>query len=175
MFRNRFKSIKGHSYLTHGSDDYDHKGLKKALRATGRDLIEEGLQDLENGEITQAAGKLTYRLVIFTQVYENYGARWKPKGGNEYHLPIENILAITGASIKAMVDAHRNVIEHLGGHELHDYDERITDWNIFSNVELTPEEAMEADSWYGISKEEIVHAKRWRECGWLEQAAQLVG
>lgn len=173
--RNRLKGVKGSSYLTHGSDDYDHKGLKKALRATGRDFIKEGLQDLEGGEATQAAGKLTYRLVMFTQVYENYGYRWKAKGGSEYHLPIENILSVTGARVKAMVDAHRGVIERIGGEGLHDYDERIIDWGIFSSAELTPEEAMEADYWYGMSKEEIAHSKSWREGGWLEQASQLVG
>lgn len=143
--RNRFKFVKGSCYLTHGDDDYDHKALKKALRASERDFIEEGLQDIEDNKVVQTTGKLTYRLVIFTQIYENYGYRMKAKGGNEYHLPIENILTVTSAGLKAMVEAHRSLIERLSGPELHDYDERIVEWGVFSNEELTPDELMDVD------------------------------
>ncbi len=41
----RIRNTRGSSYLTHGSDNYDHRGLNKAIRSFGKALIEESLSD----------------------------------------------------------------------------------------------------------------------------------
>ncbi len=40
----RIRGNRGSSFLTHGADNYDHKGLNKARRQLGRALIEEALE-----------------------------------------------------------------------------------------------------------------------------------
>lgn len=47
----RFRSARGASFLTHGSDNYDHKGLKKARRAIDRALIEEALEEVNTAKV----------------------------------------------------------------------------------------------------------------------------
>ena len=37
----KVRSARGCSYLTHGSDDYDHKSMNKARRAMDRALVDE--------------------------------------------------------------------------------------------------------------------------------------
>tara|TARA_R110002020_G_C16096588_1_gene758324 strand:- start:457 stop:774 length:318 start_codon:yes stop_codon:yes gene_type:complete len=37
----RLRSIKGSCFLTHGADSYDKQGMKKALRAMGKALLDE--------------------------------------------------------------------------------------------------------------------------------------
>ena len=43
--QSKIRSTRGSSFLTHGSDNYDHKGLKKARRALDQAIIEEELVD----------------------------------------------------------------------------------------------------------------------------------
>lgn len=165
MLKNRLKGVKGNVFLTRGSDDYDHKGLKKALRASARDSIAEQLEDVRIGK------QLKYRIVIYTYVYENYGAHnwdgdgkcpqyWKFKGGNEYHLPIEHKDDLHLAGL--MVDQHRHKIERNDN----DFRESIGNWVILSENEKSYEEEREAkfpDALDFMSKE-------FRETGWLERA-----
>ena len=40
----RIRNTKGSSYLTHGADDYDHRGYTKAQRHLSKALIEEALE-----------------------------------------------------------------------------------------------------------------------------------
>jgi len=41
----RIRNTRGSSYLTHGADNYDHRGLNKARRNLGKALIEEYLTE----------------------------------------------------------------------------------------------------------------------------------
>lgn len=170
MLKNRFKGIKGSSYLTHGSDDYDHQGLKKALRAASRDLIQEAIEEADT--TTDTTHSTGYRLVIQTQCYENYGAHdwngegecpqyWKAKGGSEYHLPIDDITTTCHTKLQQMVQEHRHLIESCTD-SWHEY---IIDWSIYGNNELTPEEEMDADACPWML-ESIKHQKHQREIGW---------
>ncbi len=43
----RIRNTKGSSYLTKGSDDYDHRGFNKAQRQLSVALIEEALAEVE--------------------------------------------------------------------------------------------------------------------------------
>lgn len=43
----RLRNTKGSSYLTKGSDDYDHRGFNKAQRQMSAALIEEALEEAE--------------------------------------------------------------------------------------------------------------------------------
>lgn len=141
--KNRFRGVKGSCYLTHGSDDYDHRALKKAIRATGKDIIRESIEDTHDVEIAQKP--TSYRLVVYTQVYENYGYRWKAKGGNEYHMPITDITEVNYKSLSAIVEANRPKIERTGNDDvLHSHSEHIIDWQVYGNNELTEEEEMYA-------------------------------
>lgn len=166
--RNRLKGVKGSCYLTHGSDDYDHRGLKKALRAISRDLINEALNDTDEHKDTP--NPTSYRLVITTQVYENYGYRWKAKGGNEYHIPLTDITTVNAKTLQALVNEHRHLIERTGDDDtLHSSTEYIIDWRIYGNTELTYEEEMESDEYMSIPQETATRWKEHRENGWRTQ------
>lgn len=161
--KNRLAGVKGSSYLTRGADDYDHRGLKKALRAMGRDLIQEAIEEAH--EEASGAAPVSYRLVIFTQVYENYGYRWKPKGGNEYHIQLGYTTCCDEVS-RILVDNHRHLIERTGDDDgLHSFSEHITGWSIYGSDEKTYEERMEEDS----SPEVKEHYRARRETGWLRE------
>lgn len=173
MLKNRFRGVKGSSYLTHGSDNYDHKGLKKALRATSRDIIAEQLTETQAVATTSKA--TSYRLVIYTQCYENYGAHdwdgegecpqyWKAKGGSEYHIPLDTLITqITRETLEKLVQEHRHLIES-NTDSWHEY---IIDWSIYDNTELTPEEEMDTYA-YTWMQESIQHQKHHREQGWRQ-------
>ncbi len=45
------RSVRGSSFLTKGSDNYDHKGMKKARRAVDRALVEEALETEETAKV----------------------------------------------------------------------------------------------------------------------------
>ena len=47
----RIRRTRGSSFLTHGADDYDHKGLNKAYRQLSKALIEEAFDDDEEIEM----------------------------------------------------------------------------------------------------------------------------
>lgn len=176
MVRNRFSGVKGSCYLTHGAHDYDHAAMRKALRATDRDAVLEGIDDIDADVQLFGPKPTKYRLVITTQVYENYGYRWKPKGGNEYHIPLgESVLHVTGGYLKQLVDQHRHLIEKLAGpDELHGVDERIIDWSIYSDVEKTYEEQMDEEYLDFDDKKYAEELRTYREYGWRAEVADYV-
>jgi len=49
------------------------------------------------------------KIYIYTQVYENYGYRWKPKGGRDYFIPCGE--SISPVRLDAMVSLARPQIE----------------------------------------------------------------
>ena len=115
----RVRNTKNASFLTHGADDYDHKGLNRARRDYGKAVIRSWIE--ETDEPTPAPvseGVTTFRVVITTQVYENYGAHcwdgegecpqhWKAKGGSEYHRNIgtaSDVIALGSKGVQAIAD-----------------------------------------------------------------------
>jgi hypothetical protein len=50
------------------------------------------------------------KIYIYTQCYENYGYRWKPKGGMDYFIPCGE--SISPVRLDAMVSLARLKIEH---------------------------------------------------------------
>lgn len=74
------------------------------------------------------------KLMIFTQVHENYGSEsdpyWKPKGGDDYFVPVsmDDLLASEdkAAFLRGLVDAARAVIEQRNCM----FEEYIIDWSL---------------------------------------------
>lgn len=74
------------------------------------------------------------KLMIFTQVHENYGSEsdpyWKPKGGDDYFVPVsmDDLLASENkaAFLRGLVDAARAVIEHRSSM----FEEYIIDYSL---------------------------------------------
>ena len=100
-----------------------------------------------------------YRLVLQTQYRENYGAHswdgkgecpsyWKNKGGVEYHVQIgsaRELLALGKAGIDALVKRTSEKLTYSNDYS----SEHIIGWSIYSDVEQTPDEEMQA--YYGDS------------------------
>lgn len=138
----RFRTTKG-CYLTHGADSYDKKGLNKARRAVDRAVIAEQQDETEFDR--QIAEGDAFRLVVTTQVYENYGYRMKPKGGNEYHVALGSamdVLKLGSAGIKALMEQVRSKVERTATEELHSSDEWVIDWAVVPSNERTDDEQM---------------------------------
>lgn len=103
----------------------------KALRRADKLAILEGLAPEIVIPPTPAVPLDGYRLVITTQVYENYGAHnwdgtgecpqyWKAKGGNEYQTPATyHITETTEANERKVIERYRHMIEQRseGYHE----------------------------------------------------------
>ena len=98
---------------------------------------------------------MNYRLAITTQIHENYGAHdwdgngvcpqyWKAKGGNEYQYPLgdcSSYCELGADGLKKLVDQLKGQIEK---HD--DYgNEYVINWDVYSECEPTPEEAMLAE------------------------------
>lgn len=74
------------------------------------------------------------KLMIFTQVHENYGSEdqpyWKPKGGDDYFVPVsmDDLLASEdkAAFLRGLVDAARALIEERNCM----YEEYIIDYSL---------------------------------------------
>ena len=69
------------------------------------------------------------KLLITTQVYENYGYRWKPKGGNDYVIRDVDSCDM----IDVIVDRVRGQIEQ----DNQAFRETIIDWTIVADDHLT--------------------------------------
>lgn len=153
--QNRIRATKGSSYLTHGADDYDHKGLNKARRALDKALINEQLTDTKEGTTQPKDGE--YRIVIITGIRENYGAHcwdgegtcpqyWKNKGGEEYHVHLgssNQLLQLGGKGIAAKVQQAADKIQRNDDY----WQEWIIDWAIIPYNTLTQgeQDAKEAE------------------------------
>lgn len=89
-----------------------------------------------------------YRLVIETQIYENYGAHswdgkgecpqyWKAKGGNEYQTPATyHITETTGENERKVLEQYRHLIESRS----EGYHEYIIGVYWHASTEETPDE-----------------------------------
>lgn len=83
-------------------------------------------------------------LVVYTQVYENYGTRWKPKWGHEYvvaRLTVQEVVDLGKTGMAAIVAERRLHVEHDRLPEeitcTGDYDEQIVDWEIVEDDYVT--------------------------------------
>ena len=149
----RVRTTKGECYLTHGSDTYNKHGLRKARRILDTAIVEEQLDETIT-ESTIPRKTVTFRLVITTQVYENYGYRMKSKGGSEYHVPLGNAMDVINlgkAGIDRLISKVSEKVERFATEEIHSYDEYIIGCEIVPSNELTYEEEMHAEyaGYYG--------------------------
>lgn len=139
----KIRTTRSSCYLTHGGSTYDHKGLNKARRLMDRAAILEQL-DTESDEPTTTTTGTTFRLIITTQVYENYGAHcwdgnghcpqyWKAKGGNQYHRTIGNTNDVITTNIDELVKEIKNKVER----DTEYYNEYVIDWYIATTTEET--------------------------------------
>ena len=148
----RVRNTKGSSYLTHGSDAYDKRGLKKALRGLNKAIVAEWMEGDEPAA-PAPTGPTTFRLVIVTQVYENYGAHnwdgngscpqyWKAKGGSEYHYQLGDanaVIAMGQKGLEALVNRLSGRIERTDN----SWDEYIIGWQVVPSTEKTQDEEWE--------------------------------
>lgn len=135
---------KGQSYLTHGSDTYNKKGLHKALRHNAKAEINEQLNE-EPILHTQPEASGQFVLLVSTQVHENYGYRVKAKGGNDYYIHIGSVAVILGlgpSGIRSLLSVFRNEIESDMTDQLHSQSEWIIDWSIVQENQI-PEGAIQ--------------------------------
>jgi len=152
--QHRVRNTRGSSFLTRGSDNYDHKGLKKARRALDTALIAEQLEEAPVTEAPAKAVSETFRVVVTTQVYENYGTHccecesddsctckpyWKAKGGNEYVRDIgtiSEVLVLGAKGVQAIADEMSKAVSENNRH-WHEY---AISWCLLSSTEETYEE-----------------------------------
>ena len=77
---------------------------------------------------------IEWQIVVLTQVYENYGERWKPKGGDEYAIHITRDDYYAGYDrLNDIVQSVRSKIEHIG--EM--YEEYIVTWRVVDRKALS--------------------------------------
>ena len=155
----RVRNTKNASFLTHGADDYDHKGLNNARRVYGKAVIrtfsEESSISCEEIAIV-ASVVATLRIVLTTQVYENYathcckceseesctcGDYWKAKGGGEYHIDIgsaADVIALGSEGIQAIVDKMSLSVSK----DTRDFREQAIGWSLIPSNEETHDEQM---------------------------------
>ncbi len=76
------------------------------------------------------------KLLITTQVYENYGARWKPKGGNDYVVRNlnQNVVGscLADQATKAVLTLRAQIEQ-----DSEYYRESIIDWSVVSDDYMT--------------------------------------
>ena len=72
------------------------------------------------------------QLLITTQVYENYGYRWKPKGGNDYKFALGHQLR-SDEALAEIVEYFRAKIEQ----DNEGYQETIIGYEVVSDDYLT--------------------------------------
>jgi len=157
------------SFLTHGGDDFDHRASNNARRMMDTAAINEQL-DTETAESTINPNTgTTFRLVLHTQVYENYGAHdwdgngecpqhWKAKGGCEYHQPIGDANAVLALGERGIA----RLVKEMGSQaaKYDDYtDEYVIGYSVVPNTEKTEEEA-DLDEMLGWLIDEELHALR---------------
>ena len=146
----RIRHIKGNSYLTHGDDSYDKRGLNHARRGMDRAIINEWLEEGKEEATEPISGPVTFRVVMITQVYENYGAHnwdgkgecpsyWKAKGGHECHHALgsaNDVLDLGKAGIDAIVRQMASQVTRWDEY----FDEYVIGWEIVPSNEKTQHE-----------------------------------
>jgi hypothetical protein len=148
----RVRNTKGSCYLTHGDDNYDHRGLNKARRRLDQAVIAEWADEPVTAEPAKS-GTTTFRLVLWTQIYENYGAHcwdgtgecpqyWKAKGGTEYHYQLGDanaVLALGAKGLEALVKQLTGKINKWDN----SWDEYVIGWQVWPSTEKTQDEEWE--------------------------------
>jgi hypothetical protein len=143
------------------------KTAPRRLNNQLHNTIKESLEPITTPAPTQTNGN-TFRLVITTQIYENYGSHnwdgtgecpqyWKAKGGNEYHHPLgtaNEIIQMGQAGIKLALSSMRAEIEKSDDY----WQEYLIDWELIpSNVETYEEREtreMLEESWITLEQAE---------------------
>lgn len=161
----RVRSHKSVSFLTRGGDDFAHKGMNKARRAMDTAVINEWLDEAPLPE-PAPKGPVTFRIVISTQVYENYGDHyceceyeepctcvdhWKAKGGDDLQRDIgsaNDVIAMGAKGVQAIADEMRKLVEE----DNRAYRVHVIGWSLVPSDEETPGEA---------------DLREMREWGWL--------
>ena len=69
------------------------------------------------------------KLMVYTQIYENYGHRWKPKGGNEFF--------VSNVSSAVEVDAILETVKDMVEYSSDSYREYFLDWEIVDDNYFT--------------------------------------
>ena len=128
----------------------------KVLRRDAVEQISAQVADMreEANDENEERGS-TARLVLFTQVHENYGAHdwdgegecpqyWKAKGGNEYHVELGSwsdvlALALAGSLPQIAADATEKINQ-----KSEHWDEYVLGWEIFGSAEETEQEEQDA-------------------------------
>ena len=80
------------------------------------------------------------QLLITTQVYENYGYRWKPKGGNDYKYALGS-QARTAEALAEIVEYFRSTVEA----DNDAYQETIVGYRVVADDYLTEFEQSQLD------------------------------
>ena len=173
----RIRKTRCASHLTRGSDDYDHKGLNRARRDHGKAIVRSWTTEPTEATPEPAkATETTFRVVVQSQVYENYGAHccecesdetcecepyWKAKGGSEYHHNIgtaSDAIRLGSKGIGAVADAIKAKFERCDRF-WHEY---AINWTVVPSTEETYDEQMyremHEEGWMGHETEEQ-HAK----------------
>ncbi len=151
----RIRNTKNASFLTQGGDDYDHKGLNNARRSYGKAVICSFMEESPEADTPESTNEAetTFRVVLSTQIYENYGAHcwdgegtcpthyWKAKGGSEYHQAIGNAsdtIALGSKGVQAIADAMAKQVARDDDY----YQEYAIGWNVIPSTEETYDEQM---------------------------------
>lgn len=153
----RIRNRNHSSYLTHGADDYDHRGLNRARREEGKAIIRSWSQEpTAPAPAPSPATETTFRVVVHSQIYENYGTHaceceseelcscepyWKAKGGSEYHRSIgtaSDVIAMGSEGVQAVAEAVRATFERNDNY-WHEY---ALGWEIVPSTEETYDERM---------------------------------
>jgi hypothetical protein len=80
------------------------------------------------------------QLLITTQVYENYGSRWKPKGGNDYKYSLGSSLR-SDQALAEIVEYFRSTVE--ADNEM--FQETIVGYSVVADDYLTEFEQSQLD------------------------------
>jgi hypothetical protein len=172
----RIRNTKGASYLTHGGDDYDHKGLNNARRSHGKAIIRSWMEESHDDEPQPVRDETetTFRVVLTTQVYENYGTHcceceteesctckpyWKAKGGSEYQRAIgtaSDVIALGSKGVQAIADEMAAKVARDDNY----WQEYAIGWNVVPSTEETYDEQMYREMrdegyWPDAHKDEI--------------------
>jgi hypothetical protein len=166
------------SFLTHGGDDHDHRGLNRARREEGKAIVRSWTPEGEEPAAPVVEGETTFRVVVTTQVYENYathacecgsdesctcGDYWKAKGGHEYHRNVgtaNEVLALGSKGVEAVASAIKATLRCNRF-----FEEYEIGWELVPSTEETYEERMyremhEEGCWWPAEHADEIYAKR---------------
>jgi hypothetical protein len=121
----------------------------------------------------------TFRIVIWTQTRENYGAHswdgtgecpqhWKSKCGSEYHIPVgtaNDVLTLGSEGLETLVDkaiATGKIEQHNES-----FEESVMGWEIVPSTQLTWREKCDKDTYENGLRWDAPQAEK---DAWYEQA-----